>query len=70
MRGEMAHPVFIRLLPVCPLISQQNLNGIKSEKSEFQTGFEPKTLRDLAECSNHRATEHSMVSKGEMWVSD
>ena len=40
------------------------------KKSEFQMGFEPTTLRDLARCSNHWATADSMVSKGEMWVFD
>ena len=34
-------------------------------------GFEPTTLRDLAGCSNHRATgTDSVVSKGEMWAFD
>ena len=33
-------------------------------------GVEPTTLRDLVGCSNHWATEDSMVSKGEMCVFD
>ena len=28
-------------------------------------GFEPTSLRDLVECSNHWATGDSMVSKGQ-----
>ena len=34
-------------------------------KSESQMGFEPTTLRDLVECSNHCATGDSMVSKSQ-----
>lgn len=30
-------------------------------------GFEPKTLRDLARRSNHRATGDSQVNKDEIW---
>ena len=29
-------------------------------------GFEPTTLRDLVGCSNHWATEDSVVSKGQI----
>ena len=29
-------------------------------------GLEPTTLRDLAGCSNHWATGHSVVSKGQV----
>jgi len=29
-------------------------------------GFEPTTLNDLARCSNHRNTEDSKVSRGEI----
>jgi len=39
-----------------------------SEKSEFLTGLEPKTLYGVAGCSNHQATGDSMASKGEMWM--
>ena len=44
-------------------------NHINSENNnEFQMGFEPTTLRDLAGRSNHWATGDSMVSNGEMWA--
>ena len=33
-------------------------------------GFEPTTLRDLAERSDHWGTRDSMENKGEMWVFD
>ena len=39
---------------------------VDSEKSEFQMGFEPTTLRDLVRCSNHWATGDSVVSKGQI----
>ena len=39
--------------------------GELGKKSESQMGFEPTTLRDLVGCSNHWATENSMVSKGQ-----
>ena len=32
--------------------------------------FEPMTLCELVECSNHQATGDSVVSKSEMWVFD
>ena len=40
------------------------------KKFETQMGFEPTTLRDLVQCSNHWTTGDSMASKGEMWVFD
>ena len=40
--------------------------NVDHEKSEPQMGFEPTTLRDLVGCSNHWATGHSVVSKGQV----
>ena len=44
------------------------MQGELGKKSEYQMGFEPTTLRKLVECSNHRATGDSMVSKGQFVV--
>ena len=46
----------------------QGRNIYSEKKSEFQMELEATALRDQVGCSNHWATEDSMVSKGEMWV--